>query len=211
MSRGRIDNVIFDIGRVLVRWEPERLYRTLFKSEAEIAAFFAETGLIERNLEFDRGEPFATGLADLAGRFPHYADALYAFDTRWAETINGEIPESVGILNALRGAGVPNFAITNFAREKFDVALRLHPMLGQFDDIVVSADVKLIKPDPAIFRLLIDRQGLDPARTLFIDDSAKNIAAARELGLAVHLFDEANQGALTQECVEFGLPVAVGT
>ena len=203
-----IDAVIFDIGKVLIRWEPEKLYRTFFRSDAEIAAFLDETGLLARNIDFDRGEPFADGIAGLARRFPQYAEAIRAFDTRWIETLNGEIPESVGILTALRKARIPNFAITNFSREKFNVALPLYPMLGQFDDIVVSADVRLIKPDPAIFRLLIDRQNLDPARTLFIDDSAKNISAARELGLVVHLFDEANAGALTRDCQAIGLPTA---
>ena len=208
MSGRTIDAVIFDIGKVLIRWEPERLYRTMFRSEAEIAAFLDETGLLARNIEFDRGEPFSSGLADLARRFPHHAEALFAFDKRWIETIGGEIPESVGILAALRKARVPNFAITNFAREKFDVVLPVHPMLGKFDDIVVSADVRVIKPDPAIFRLLIERQKLDPARTLFIDDSAKNVAAARDLGLATHMFVEANVGALTRDCAAYGLPVS---
>ena len=207
MRRGMIDNVIFDIGKVLVRWEPERLFRSVFASDAEIAAFLDETGLLARNLEFDRGEPFASGIADLVRRFPQHAEALRAFDTRWIETLGGEIPESVGILMALRQARAPNFAITNFSREKFDLTLPLYPMLGHFDDIIVSADVGLIKPDPAIFRLLIDRQHLDPARTLFIDDSAKNVFAARELGLVAHLFDEANVGALTRDCVGYGLPV----
>ena len=209
MSGRSIDSVIFDIGKVLIRWEPEKLYRTMFRSDAEIAAFLDETGLLARNLEFDRGEPFAVGIDDLVRRFPHYTDALRAFDTRWIETLNGEIPEAAGILTALRKAGIPNFAITNFAREKFDVALPLFPMLGQFDDIVVSSDVRLIKPDPAIFRLLIDRRKLDPDRTLFIDDSAKNISAARDLGLVTHLFDEANAGSLTRDCQVFSLPVDV--
>lgn len=207
MSETAIDAVIFDIGKVLIRWEPERLFRTLFDSDAEIAAFLDETGLLDRNIEFDRGEPFAAGLADLAMRHPHHSEALSAFDTRWIETLNGVIPESLAILESLRGAGVPNFAITNFSREKFGPAVRAFPFLNQFDDIVVSADVQLIKPDPAIFRLLIDRQSLNPARTLFIDDSARNIATARDLGLAVHHFDEANAGALRAACVAYGLPV----
>jgi 2-haloacid dehalogenase len=207
MSGRTIDAVIFDIGRVLIRWEPEKLFRTLFASDDEISAFLDETGLLVRNLEFDRGEPFADGIADLASRFPHHAGALGAFDSRWHETLDGEIAESVGILSSLRRAGFPNYAITNFSREKFDPTLQRHPILGNFDDIVVSGDVRLIKPDPEIFRLLIERQTLDPVRTLFIDDSAKNIAAARELGLQVHLFDEANAGALTRDCLALGLPI----
>jgi len=207
MTGRTIDSVIFDIGRVLVRWEPYKLYRTLFGSDGEIAAFLDQTGLLARNLDFDRGEPFAVGIADLVARFPRHAAALRAFDTRWIETLDGEIPESVGILTALRKAGMPNFAITNFAREKFDLALARHPMLGRFDDVVVSADVKVVKPDPKIFRILLDRRNLTPARTLFIDDNADNVAAARDLGLVTHLFDEANSGALTRNCRSLGLPV----
>ncbi len=200
MTDSRIDNVIFDIGKVLIRWEPEKLYRTMFRDDAEVAAFLDETGLLVQNVEFDRGKPFADGIAELVARHPHHADALQAFDSRWIETLNGPIPEAVDILAALRKAGVPTYAITNFSRGKFELALDEFPFLDRFDDIIVSADVKLVKPDPKIFRLLIERQELDPARTLFIDDSAKNIATAQDLGLAVHLFDEANAGALRREC-----------
>ena len=207
MNSQAVDNVIFDIGKVLLRWEPQKLYRTMFRDDSEMAAFFAETGLFARNLEFDRGEPFAEGIADLVAKYPRYAGALRAFDTRWMETLDGPIPETMGILASLRKSGVPNYAITNFSREKFDQALDAYPFLARFDDIIVSADVKLVKPDPAIFRLLMDRQQLDPARTLFIDDSAMNIAAARDLGLVVHHFDEAKSGALTRDCLEWGLPV----
>ena len=207
MSRGKVDTVIFDIGRVLIRWEPDKLFRSFFSSDAEIAAFMTETDLLKHNIAFDRGEPFAAGVDALAAKFPHHDAPLKAFDERWIETIDGEIPESVGVLTALRGAGVPNHAITNFARVKFDIALEHYPFLGGFDDIVVSADVGMVKPDPRIFRLLLDRQGLDPARCLFIDDSAANIAAARELGLRVHHFDESKAGALTRECRELGLPL----
>ena len=178
MSARTIDNVIFDIGNVLIGWYPERLYRKLFADDAAMHGFYAETGLLIRNIEFDRGEPFATGLAELAARHPHHADALWAFDRRWGEMIAGEIPGTVGVLTQLRAAGVPNYAITNFSREKFDVALAMFPFLRGFDDIVVSADVKMVKPDPEIFELLLKRRALEPARTLFIDDNAGNIETA---------------------------------
>jgi 2-haloacid dehalogenase len=200
-----IDNVVFDIGKVLIRWEPMKLYRRMFPDDAAIGAFLEETGLLTRNIEFDRGEPFADGLADLAARHPHHAAPLRAFDERWTETLDGDIPETVALLEGLRQAGVPTYAITNFSREKFDVALDLFPYLDRFEDIIVSADVRLIKPDPEIFQLLIRRQELDPARCLFIDDSAKNIAAARGLGLVSHHYTAPEP--LYAECRALGLPM----
>ena len=205
MTRTSIDNVVFDIGNVLIGWYPDRLYRKMFASDEAMHRFYAETGLLTRNIEFDRGEPFASGLAELAARHPHHAAALQAFDSRWQEMLDGPIPETVAMLAKLRAAKVPNFAISNFSREKFDVALGLYPFLNDFDDIVVSGDVKLVKPDPAIFRLLLDRRRLDPSRTLFIDDNADNIAAASRLGLVVHHFDD--PAALRQDLIGHGMPV----
>jgi len=201
----RIDNVIFDIGNVLIRWYPEKLYRQYFADDAAMHAFYAETGLLTRNIELDRGEPFAVGLADLVHKHPHHAAPLRAFDTRWPEMLDGDIPESVAILHDLRAAKVPNYAITNFSREKFDVALEMFPYLKGFDDIVVSADVGLVKPDPEIFRVLLDRRRLDPTRCLFIDDMAANIEAARALGLVTHHF--ADPAALRRAMQGLGLPV----
>jgi len=203
MSGQSIDNVIFDIGNVLIRWEPEQLYRRMFPDDAAIHAFYAETGLLTHNIELDRGEPFAVVLADLAAKHPHHAEALHAFNHRWPETVVGDIPETVAMLQELRARRVPNYAITNFSREKFDVALEMFPVLRGFDGIVVSADVRMVKPDPAIFRLLLDRHQLNPARSLFIDDNADNIATARTLGLATHHFGE--PAALRRDLVARGL------
>jgi len=203
MSERSIENVIFDIGNVLIRWQPERLYRTLFANDETIEAFFSETGLLARNIELDRGEPFATGLADLAAQHPHHAEALHAFNHRWPETLAGEIPETVAMLEQIRAARIPNFAITNFSREKFDIALAMYPFLNGFDDIVVSADVGIVKPDLDIFRVLLKRQNLDPERSLFIDDNAENIAAAEALGLVTHHF--ADPQVLRQDLVARGL------
>jgi len=205
MPSSAIDAVIFDIGNVLIRWYPEQLYRKLFADDAAMRAFYAETGILERNIEFDRGESFASGVAELAGRHPQHAASLRAFDERWEEMLDGHIPQSVELLQALRDAKVPNYAITNFSREKFDVALRKFPFLGAFDDIVVSADVKLVKPDPEIFRVLLRRHNLNPARTLFIDDNAHNIATAKSLGLVTHHFGDPAE--LRRDMAAMGLPV----
>jgi 2-haloacid dehalogenase len=178
-----IDTVIFDVGNVLIRWDIHNLYRKLFEDNAAVAAFLDETGLVAENLEFDRGKPFAVGLGELAARFPHRAVALNAFDPRWADCLDGAIEENVAVLDDLQRAGVATYAITNFSAEKFPIAARLFPFLTTFDETIVSGAVRLIKPDPAIYRLLLERRNIDPSRAVFIDDSAANIATAKSLGL----------------------------
>jgi 2-haloacid dehalogenase len=199
-----LDCVIWDVGNVLIRWEAHNLYRRRGMSAAAMEAFFAETGLLQHNVGFDAGEPFAEGCAALAARFPHYAADLLAFDTHWVDALDDAIEHSVATLSRLQAARVPCYAITNFSRVKFDVARKMFPFLETFDDIVVSADVRMVKPDPAIFRLLIDRQRFDPSRAFFIDDSAKNIATAQRLGLRTHLYHEPTSD-LTAELAQWGL------
>ncbi len=186
-----IDTVIFDIGNVLIRWDMRNLYGRMFKDEAAIAAFINETGLHHENTEFDRGKPFSVGLKQLAARFPHHEDALLAFDTCWTECLDGAIEANVAVLQDLKAAGVTVHAITNFSAEKFPIACKIFPYLTSFDDVVVSGAVKLIKPDPAIYHVLLERQSIDPRRAVFIDDSAANIATAANLGIhTVHFDDE---------------------
>ncbi len=188
-----VDTVIFDIGNVLIRWDMRNLYRRLFKTDGEIADFLDETGIEAENEKFDAGKPFATGTAELAARFPHHREALLAFDSRWADCLDGAIAENVAVLAGLQKAGTTVHAITNFSAEKFPVACRMFPFLMTFEETIVSGAVKLVKPDPAIYRMLIERRKIDPARAVFIDDSAANIATARSLGLnAIHFAGDAD-------------------
>lgn len=187
-----IDTVIFDIGNVLIRWDMRNLYRRMFADGAAIDRFLAETRLPEVNhRQLDAGAAtFAETSEALAKKFPAYRDALLAFDSRWTDCLDGVIDANVAVLRDLKQAGTPTCAITNFSAEKFEIACRLFPFLTTFDETVVSGAVKLIKPEPEIFRLLLDRRRLDPARTVFIDDSAANIATAKALGLATVHFTE---------------------
>ena len=202
-----IDTVIFDIGNVLIRWEMHNLYRRLFADETAMRAFLDETRLAEVNHhQLDAGaQTFAEATGALAKRFPAYRDALLAFDTRWEDCLAGPIEANVAVLRDLKAAGVPTHAITNFSEEKFDVACRLFPFLTTFDETIVSGAVKLVKPDAAIFRVLFDRRGIDPARTVFIDDSAANIATAKALGLNTVHFVEATGIDLRRELVAMGV------
>jgi 2-haloacid dehalogenase len=206
MSGAEVDAVVFDVGNVLLRWHPHNLYRRMGLSDAETAALLAETGLLAVNLECDGGLPFADGIARLVAAYPHRRSYLEAFDTRWTDLLDGAIEHNVAVLQELKAHGVPVFAITNFAREKFDVSRRLFPFLDAFDDIVVSGDVRCVKPDPAIYRLLIERQSLDTRRAVFIDDSRRNVDAAAALGFRV-IHVENEEVSVREELRRLGLPV----
>ena len=186
-----IDCVVFDIGNVLIRWDPGNLYRRMGYSDATTGSIMAETGLPEINhRQLDIGVPYAATVAALADRFPQHAEFILAFDTRWAEMLDGALEQNVAVFRWLRQTGYPVHAISNFSREKFDVARRLFPFLDDFDELVISADVGLVKPDREIFDLLIERRDLKPARSLFIDDRDDNIAAARWIGFDTVLFKQ---------------------
>jgi 2-haloacid dehalogenase len=176
-------NVVFDIGNVLVHWEPRALYRKIFASEAEVEWFIANVCNHDWNLEQDRGRSFADAVIEATARFPEHAEAIAAYDLRWHETVLGPIDGSVQILGELQARGTPLYAITNFNQDKFKETLRRFAFLGTFRDIVVSGDARVIKPDAAIYRLLLERNGLDAASCVFIDDSEKNVRGAEAVGM----------------------------
>jgi 2-haloacid dehalogenase len=174
---------VFDIGGVLIDWDPRYLYRKIFDDPERMEWFLREVCTPAWNLEQDRGRPFADAIAERIALYPDHADAIRAFDERWAETVSEAIQGTVEILEALRRAKIPNYAITNFSAEKFEVACEAFPFLGKFDGIVVSGAEKLIKPDPKIYRLLLERYGLKAGDCLFIDDVPKNVEGARAVGM----------------------------
>jgi 2-haloacid dehalogenase len=203
----KVDTVVFDIGNVLIRWNVRNLYRRMFADDAAIQMFLDETGLLVRNhYGFDRGESFADGLTELARKFPHYAKPLAAFDTHWGDCLAGAIDSNVALLRELRAAGVPVHAISNFNQDKFEYARRLFPFLDEFDEAVISGVERQIKPEPAIFRLLLERRRLKADQCVFIDDSADNIATAQELGFkTVHFIEGSTNVRLAFRML--GLPV----
>lgn len=183
-----VTTVVFDIGNVLIRWDPKRLYSRLFPDPVK-RDWFLETICTDAwNVEMDRGRPFAEGIAELVARHPEWETEIRAWDEHWHEMVPGEIAGSVEILERVRALGIPDYAITNFSREKFAEAVARFPFLTRFRDTVVSAHERLLKPDPAIYRVLIDRNRLDPAACLFIDDSPKNVAGARAVGMQAVVF-----------------------
>jgi 2-haloacid dehalogenase len=192
-------NVVFDIGNVLIAWDPRALYRKIFATEDEVAWFLGHVCTHEWNLEQDRGRSFDEAIAEATARHPAYADAIAAYDRRWAETILGPIAGTVAILEELEARGTPLYAITNWHQDKFRETRGRFSFLNRFRDIVVSGDERLIKPDPAIYRLLLARNGLAAGSCLFIDDSPRNVAGAEAVGMQAHHFTspEALRGHLT--------------
>jgi 2-haloacid dehalogenase len=175
--------VVFDLGGVLIDWDPRYLYRKLLADEAAVEEFLATVTTLEWNAEQDRGRSFAEGVAELVERHPAHAAAIAAYHERWPEMLGGDIPGTVELLAELRAAGVPLFALTNWSAETFVYARERFEFLGWFDGVVVSGEERLVKPDPRLFRRLLDRFGLAPEATLFVDDSPANVTAARRLGM----------------------------
>jgi 2-haloacid dehalogenase len=176
-------NVVFDIGNVLVHWEPRALYRKIFATEDEVEWFVANVCNHDWNLEQDRGRSFAEGVIEATARFPEHAEAIAAYDQRWHETMLGPIDGTVAILAELRARGTPLYAITNFNQDKFRESVERFPFLRVFRDIVVSGDERLLKPEPAIYRRLLERNGLEAGACVFIDDSPKNVTGAEAVGM----------------------------
>ena len=174
--------VVFDVGNILIRWEPEIVLEPYFENASAFQRFLETTRIYWFNLEFDAGRRFADGITELIARHPEFAAPLRAFDERWPEMVTGAIEPNVATLRALKAAGHTVHAITNFAREKFDIARAVHPFLNEFDHALVSGDVGLVKPDYRIYHRFCRDVGLAPDELIFVDDSPVNIAAAQAVG-----------------------------
>ena len=184
MNRPARSTVIFDLGGVLIDWNPRHLYRKLFPGdESAMEEFLAHVCNGPWNEQQDAGRSFAEGVALLVTEHPEKAPLIRAYHDRWVETLGGAIEESVTVLRALHERGVPLYALTNWSSETFPIAQPLFPFLGWFKGIVVSGRERLVKPDPRIYRLLLDRYGIAPETAVYIDDNARNAEAAARLGL----------------------------
>jgi 2-haloacid dehalogenase len=185
--------IVYDLGGVLIDWDPRHLYRQLIEDEAAMEWFLAEVCHTAWNEEQDRGRSFAAAIEEAAARHPEHRPLIAAYFERWAEMMAGEIEGSVAILEELQSAGYELHALTNWSAETFPHARERFAFLEWFDSILVSADVGLIKPDPAIFDLLLERIGRTPADCIYIDDNPKNVASAAALGFDAIAFRSAAQ------------------
>lgn len=183
MSASSISSIIFDLGGVLVDWNPRHLYRRYFDSDAAAESFLSEIGFAEWNLQQDRGRPFEAGVAELSSRFPQYAGLIRAYKDSWEDSLAGAIPGSVRILQQLREVGYSVYGLSNWSAETFPIARAKFDFLALFDNIVISGSVGMAKPEPGIFKLLLQKIGRTPGECLFIDDGRPNVDAARRLGL----------------------------
>ncbi len=174
--------VVFDLGGVLIDWNPRYLYRKLIAEEAAIERFLAEVCHPSWNEEQDRGRSFAAAIEEAAARHPGERALIEAYHHRWHEMLAGPIPGSVKILEELKQAGFELHALTNWSVEKFPIARERYDFLEHFESILVSGEVGLIKPDPRIFLLLLESIGRAAADCIYIDDNAGNVAAAAALG-----------------------------
>lgn len=189
MAASPIDTVLFDLGRVLIDWDPRYLYAKLFPGASrDMEAFLEQVCSMAWHHAADSGLGVAENVRRLAARHPDQATLIEAWDRRWGEMFAGALDRSVALFDQLGARGLRRFAITNYPGDKWPEALAAFPFLTAFDGILVSGFEGLAKPDPAFFALAVARFALVPSRTLFIDDLPANIAAAAALGFETHLF-----------------------
>jgi len=187
--------IVFDLGNVLIGWDPRALYRELFAEQPEQVDWFLENVCTSAwNAEQDRGRRFSDAVVALAAQHPPQLHAaIRAYHERWVEMLTGEITGSVELLLELHARGTPLYALTNWNQETFAHARERYPWLARFRGIVVSGEERCVKPDPQIYHTLLARYGLQAADCVFIDDSPANVRAAREVGMHALQFSDPAQ------------------
>jgi 2-haloacid dehalogenase len=199
-----VDAVLFDLGKVLLDWNPRYFYARFFDGDEDaLERFLAEAVPGHWILEMDAGTPSAIAIAERQRFLPQYAELIGRWSEGWPQMLRGEIAGSVAILDELRRRGSRLYALTNFSTETFPIARERCEFLGWFEDIVVSGEHGLVKPDRRIYELAIRRCRLEAARTVFIDDTPANVEVARELGL--HALHFTGPDKLRADLVELGL------
>jgi 2-haloacid dehalogenase len=184
---------IFDLGGVLVDWDPRHLYRKLFAGDEEgMERFLAETVSVAWNRQMDSGRSFQEAIDELKAEHPDKADLIQAFRDRWPEMLGEVDAGTAQILRDLRGRGLRLFALSNWSAETFAIARGMIAELELFDDILVSGDARLLKPDPRLFEMACRRFGVEPAQAFLVDDIAANVEGARAVGLTAIQFTDSD-------------------
>lgn len=182
--------MLWDVGNVIVRWNPRTLYAKIFKEPADLDRFLSHVGTLDWHAATDRGVSFADNIAALSAEHPHHAEHIAAWWDRWPEMFSGTISETESVVEDLAARGVPQFGLTNMSHQTWDGVRAMSPAFSHLRDTVVSGHERVIKPEARIYEIVLERTGLEPADLLFIDDSAANIAAADALGFHVHHFTD---------------------
>ncbi len=199
-----INTIIFDLGAVLIDWNPHYLYRTLFSDEEEMKNFLATVCTPDWNEEQDAGRPLAEGTELLVKQFPEHEANIRAFYGRWDEMLGEAFHDTVEVFKELKEGGKHKiYALTNWSAETFPVALERFEFLHWFDGVVVSGAEKMRKPAPEFYQLLLDRYQVKADEALFIDDNYRNILAAEKLG--IHCVHFVGVEALRERLAQFGI------
>lgn len=188
-----IEGIVFDVGGVLIDWDPKYLYEKLIPDAEERKHFLENVCPYSWNLELDKHQNFKEHIEKRIAEFPEYEDLIRAYDERWIEMVKGEIEDTVKIQNALGERGYHLYAITNYNAEKFYLTRDHYDCLNRFQGIIISGEEGVLKPDPSIYYRLYDRYGLRPDSLLFIDDKYENVMAAKANGMHGLFYEDSIQ------------------
>lgn len=204
-AAGSVDTVVFDLGGVLITWDPRAAFHDVLPRH-EVEAFLDEIDFPTLNRGIDAGRPMHEVEAEVDERFPHRRGVLAAYHRNFPDSLVGEVPGTADVVRELAAAGVRLLALTNWSAQTFPHARELFPVLAEFEAIVVSGEELLVKPDPQLFHRLFERHQVTPSTAAFVDDSPANVATAAGLGLHAVQFQDAER--LRADLVRLGLPLA---
>lgn len=193
MAVESIEAVVFDLGGVLIDWNPRYLYDDIISDKERLEHFLAEICSLEWNARMDRGVPFDKAIRNLQKEHPDFHDEIGMYFSHWDKMLGGAINESVTILEELAHQQMPLYSLTNWSAETFPIALERYSFFHHFKGIVVSGKERMAKPEIGIFSLLLDRYRLAPESTLFVDDQERNVQAARLAGMQAITFTSSDQ------------------
>ena len=196
-------NIVFDFGGVLIDWNPRYLYRKIFSSTQEMEWFLNNICTLEWNARQDAGRSFSEGIAELKAKYPRYSAQIDDYYLRWEEMLGGLIKGSVEIMKELYDQGYKIYGLTNWSAETISLAKERYNFFPLFSGVVISGEEKTIKPDLALYKILLERYQLNPAETLFIDDKTENTIAAAKVGMKTIDFHSPQQ--LRQELINKGI------
>ena len=203
----KIDTIIFDLGGVLIDWNPEYVYLEIFNGDQEKVDWFLNTVCTsDWNVEQDAGRTFHDATEFLINKYPEYEEWIRIYYDRWEDMLGGPIPETVVLLNKLKKANTHRlYALTNWSEEAFPVARQRYDFLNHFEGIVVSGEEKTRKPYPKIYEIILERYQIEPQKSIFIDDNFDNVMAAQKIGINSIQFKSTKQ--LEQELLKLGVPI----
>ncbi|MDR0573313.1 MAG: HAD family phosphatase [Tannerella sp.] len=187
-----IKNIIFDFGNVFIGWNPCNIFRKAYSDEK--AEYILKNVYREAwNNSLDRGLTFVENEKKLCAEYPHLSEYIRVFHKHWYESLGEENPESIALLTDLQQEGYRTYGLSNWSSETFPPTRKAHPFFNTFDGILLSSEVKVCKPDPAIYKILLEHYQLQAAESVFIDDRQENLDGATEAGIASILFQTAEQ------------------